>query len=71
MCVPVNDCVIRKFITHSCVLCYESALHIMGLLLGFDIYTKCVSYYLTLQCFYTNMHLPIVLCCGMKIQILL
>ena len=27
------------FITHSAVLCYESALHIMGMLLGFDSYS--------------------------------
>ena len=26
-CVPVKDGVIRKFITHSSVLCYESAWH--------------------------------------------
>ena len=61
-----------KFITHSAVLCYESALHIMGMLLGFDSYTKCVLilYKLFLQCFYKNMHLPIVLCCDMKIHCL-
>ena len=45
------------------MLCYESALHIMGML-GFDSYTKCVLilYKLFLQCFYKNMHLPIVFC---------
>ena len=60
------------FITHSAVLCYESALHIMGMLLGFDSYTKCVLilYKLFLQCFYKNMHLPIVLCCDIKIHCL-
>ena len=61
------------FITHSAVLCYESALHIMGMLLGFDSYTKCVLIlYIqaVLQCFYKNMHLPIVLCCDMKLHCL-
>ena len=44
----------------------------MGLLLDFDSYTKCVLilYKLFLQCFYKNMHLPIVLCCDMKIHCL-
>ena len=54
------------------MLCYESALHIMGMLLGFDSYTKCVFilYKLFMQCFYKSMHLPIVLCCDMKINCL-
>ena len=52
------------------MLCYESAFHVMGLLLGFDCYTKCVLvlYKLYLQCFYKDMHLPIVLCCDIKIH---
>ena len=50
------------------MLCYESALHIMGMLLGFDNYIKCVLILYKLFCsFYTNMHLSIVLCCDMKI----
>ena len=53
------------------VLCCESALHIMGMLLGFDSYTKCTSYLVQviLQCFTKNMHLPIVLCCDMNVYI--
>ena len=39
-----------KFITHSAVVCYESALHIMGMLLGFDSYTKCVLILYKLFC---------------------
>ena len=61
------------FITHSAVLCYESALHIMGMLLGFDSYIYQMCSYLVqavLQCFYKNMHLPIVLCCDMKLHCL-
>ena len=30
-CVSVNDCVIGKFITRSYVLCYDSAVHFMGI----------------------------------------
>ena len=45
---------------------------IMGMLLGFDSYTIIMCSYLVqaiLQCFYKNMHLPIVLCCDMKIHV--
>ena len=37
---------IGMFITYSAVLCYESALHIMGMLLGFDSYIYQMCSYL-------------------------
>ena len=69
--VPVKDGDIGKFITHSSVLCYVKVhgIIIMGMLLGFDSYTKCVLILYKLFCsVFTikNMHLPIVLCCNMK-----